>query len=439
MRKFTLSLLFAALALSLFAGERFPDGAPIDKWFAKSRKVNIADLGERYVITDYGVVDDSTKVQTALLQAVIDRAAERGGGVVVVPKGVYQSGALFFKPNTHLHIEQGGKLKGSDDIADFPILDTRIEGRSVKYFAALVNADNADGFTISGDGIIDGNGLRYWRAFWLRREWNPQCTNMDEQRPRLVYVSNSCDVQIEDVTLQNSPFWTCHLYRCERVKILDATIIAPFEPVKAPSSDAIDIDVCRDVLVKGCYMSVNDDAIALKGGKGPYADKAPENGSNERIIIEDCTFGRCHSCLTCGSESIHNRNVLMRRIKIDRADRLLWLKMRPDTPQNYEYITVEHITGNVASFLYIHPWTQFFDLQGREDMPMSYGRNITMRDCDVDCKTFFNVRRADDQYCLEDFRFENLKILSERVECDRSQVDGFEWENVDVIKVSNNL
>ncbi|MBQ3070522.1 MAG: exopolygalacturonase [Tidjanibacter sp.] len=434
MKKLSLTLLLIVTSLALFANEQFPDGTPIGKWFKDTQKVHSTTLGDRFVVTDYGVVNDSTLVQTESLQRVIDLAAEKGG-VVVVPEGVYLSGALFFKPNTHLHIEEGGVLKGSDDISDFPIVETRIEGRSVKYFAALVNADKVDGFTISGKGTINGNGMRYWRAFWLRRKWNPQCTNMDEQRPRLMYISNCCDVQIEDVTLRNSPFWNCHLYRCERVKILDVTILAPFEPVKAPSSDAIDIDVCCDVLVKGCYMSVNDDAIALKGGKGPYADVAPENGSNERILIEDCNFGLCHSCLTCGSESIHNRNVLMRRIKIDKADRLLWLKMRPDTPQNYEYITVEDIEGSVTSFLYIHPWTQFFDLQGRKDIPMSYGRNITMKDCDIDCKVFFNVKSADDQYRLIDFRFEKLDIRAERDKCDRTQIDGFVWEDVEVVKV----
>jgi hypothetical protein len=151
---------------------------------------------------------------------------------------------------------------------------------------------------------------------------------------------------------------------------------------------------------------------------------------NERILIEDCTFGFCHSCLTCGSESIHNRNIVMRRIQVDQATRLLWLKMRPDTPQNYEYITVEEITGNVGSFLYIRPWTQFFDLKGRQDMPMSYGRNVVMRNIEAECKTFFNVRRADDQYRLSDFRFENLKIKAENAECDRTQIENFEWHNV---------
>lgn len=416
---------------TLQAGETFPDGTPIDAWFSTSEPVKLRNLGERFKVTDYGVQRDSLLVQTEALQAVIDRAAEKGG-VVVIPEGVYLSGALFFKPGTHLHLQKGAVLKGSDDIAHFPILKTRIEGQTLDYFAALVNADGVDGFTISGEGAIDGNGLRYWRSFWLRRKVNPKCTNMDEMRPRVVYISNAKNVRIEGVTLRNSPFWTCHLYRAERVKIEGVHFYAPSSPVKAPSSDALDLDVCRDVVVRNCYLSVNDDAIALKGGKGPWADQDPNNGTNERILVEDCVFGFCHSCLTCGSESIHNRNIVMRRIRVDKATRLLWLKMRPDTPQNYEWITVEDIEGNADSFLYIRPWTQFFDLKGRKDMPMSYGQNITMRRIRLACKTFFNVRCADDQYQLSDFRFEDLEIRAENPACDRSQINRFEWRNVSI-------
>ena len=77
---------------------------------------------------------------------------------------------------------------------------------------------------------------------------------MDELRPRLVYISNSNDVQISGVHLMNSPFWTTHIYKCNRIKLLNLTITSPGAPVKAPSTDAIDIDVCSDVLVKNCYM-----------------------------------------------------------------------------------------------------------------------------------------------------------------------------------------
>ena len=424
-------LLAAFMAcLTASAQETFPDGTPIPEWFNNDAPTDIQALGKQYVITDYGIVNDSTVLQTGKIQAVIDRAASNGGGVIVIPEGTFLSGALFFKPGTHLHLQENATLKGSDDISNFPVVDTRMEGQSLKYFAALVNADKADGFTISGKGTINGNGLRYWKSFWLRREVNPECTNMDELRPRLIYISNSNDVQLSGVRLVNSPFWTTHLYRCQRVKLLSLHIFSPAEPVKAPSTDAIDIDACTDVLVKGCYMSVNDDAVALKGGKGPYADKDPNNGANRNILIEDCTYGFCHSALTCGSEAIHCRNIILRNCHIENANRLLWLKMRPDTPQNYEYIRVEGITGNAKSFLYIKPWTQFFDLKGRKDIPLSYGSHVTMQDIDFECDVFFNVE-ASDQYLLSDFLFKNLHIfVHEKAECNISIIKNFTFDNV---------
>lgn len=424
-------LLAAFMAcLTASAQETFPDGTPIPEWFNNDAPTDIQALGKQYVITDYGIANDSTVLQTGKIQAVIDRAASNGGGVIVIPEGTFLSGALFFKPGTHLHLQENATLKGSDDISNFPVVDTRMEGQSLKYFAALVNADKADGFTISGKGTINGNGLRYWKSFWLRREVNPECTNMDELRPRLIYISNSNDVQLSGVRLVNSPFWTTHLYHCQRVKLLGLHIFSPAEPVKAPSTDAIDIDACTDVLVKGCYMSVNDDAVALKGGKGPYADKDPDNGANRNILIEDCTYGFCHSALTCGSEAIHCRNIVLRNCHIDNANRLLWLKMRPDTPQNYEYIRVEGITGNAKSFLYIKPWTQFFDLKGRKDIPLSYGSHVTMQDIDFECDVFFNVE-ASDQYLLSDFLFKNLRIfVHEKAECNISIIKNFTFDNV---------
>ena len=412
-------------------GEKFPDGTPVDSWFFEKPA---APKGKRYVITEHGVASDSSIVQTDAIQKVIDLASENGGGRIVVPEGVFLSGSLFFKPGTCLVLEKGAVLKGSDDISDFKIMDTRMEGRCIKYFAALVNAESVDGFSITGEGTVNGNGERYWKSFWLRRQVNPKCTNLEELRPRLVYIHDCNDVLIQDVTLKNSPFWTTHLYQCSRVKILDATIFAPAAPVKAPSSDAIDIDVCSKVLVKGCNISVNDDAIALKGGKGPWADTEPGNGPNTEIIIEDCHFGFCHSALTCGSESVHNRNIIFRNCRVENAVRLLWLKMRPDTPQRYEYIAVSGMTGEVRSFLYIQPWTQFFDLGDRKDIPMSYSSHVTMENISMKCKRFFDVKVAPDQYGLSDFTFRNLDITAENTGCDKTAVSNFIWENVSVVK-----
>lgn len=403
------------MAVSVFASEIFPDGTPIPEWFREHRVVSVKELGKQYCITNYGVQNDSTILQTERIQAVIDKAAQDGGGVICIPKGTFLSGSLFFRPRTHLYLEKGATLKGSDDISHFDVIDTRLEGQNLTYFAALVNVIGVDGFTLSGEGKINGNGLRFWKSFWLRRQVNPQCTNLEELRPRLVYIADSKDVQLSGVRLENSPFWTTHLYRCENVKLLNLSIFAPHSPVKAPSSDVIDIDVCKNVLVKGCYMSVNDDAIALKGGKGPWADQDKvNNGSNMNIIIEDCVWGFCHSALTCGSESIHNRNILVRRCRVEHAQRLLWLKMRPDTPQNYEYIQLEDITGSAINFLFAQPWTQFFDLKDRKDVPYSYSSHVTMRNIQLDCDVLFAVKKDETQYKLSDFLFENLKITARK-------------------------
>ena len=393
--------------------EFFPDGTPIDSWFYETHVPEITDLGKQYVLTEYNIFDDG-RVYTKEIQKLIDAAALDGGGVIVVPAGTYLTGALFFKPGVNLYVAEGGVLKGSDDIADYPIRKTRIEGETCPYFSALINAEDLDGFIMCGKGVIDGNGFKSWRAFWLRREWNSECTNKDEQRPRLVYISGCRNVIIADLHLQNSHFWTTHLYKSHHVKYLGCHIFSPAAPVGAPSTDAVDIDACTDVLIKNCYMEVNDDAVALKGGKGPWADTAPDNGSNERIIIEDCTYGFCHSCLTCGSESVHNRNIIVRRIKVLSGKNLLWLKMRPDTPQHYEYITVEDIEGRISSFINIHPWTQFYDLKDRADIPLSYADNIVMRNCNCECDIFFDVEANEKQYMLSDFCFKGLNIKSKK-------------------------
>ena len=452
MKKFftiTLSLLLcmsASAKKQKTTVETWPNGEVMDEWFQKSDRIALESLGKQYKLTDYHINADG-RIHTAEIQALIDEAAANGGGVIVVPSGVFMTGGLYFKQGTHLHLEQGAVLMGSDFIGDYKIAKTRIEGETCDYFEALINANDLDGFTISGQGTIDGNGLRYHQSFWLRRKWNRKCTNKDEQRPRLVYIQNCKNVQLQDVSLQNSPFWTTHIYNSDHVKLLGLHIYSLLHPddSKGPSTDAIDLDAVHDILVKECFMSVNDDAVAIKGGKGPYADafekeypgveipaESKGNGSNYNILITDCVYGEAHGCLTVGSESVHSWNIILRNINITNpAHNLLWLKMRPDTPQRYEYITVENITGAVRNFLYIAPWRQFYDLKGRTDAPMSYSDHITMRNCTLKCNTFFRVTAQPEVYKLSNFHFENLDITAENnPEIVESTFDGVTQKNV---------
>ena len=411
----------------------FPDGTPIDAWFRDTSCFLPGAGGTEYRVEDYGVSADGT-VQTGKLQALIDTVSERGGGTIVIAGGTFVTGALYLKQGVHLRVEAGGVLMGSDDIRDYPLCETRVEGENCLYFPALINAVGLDGVSVTGEGTIDGNGMRFWQQFWLRRAWNPGCTNKDEQRPRLFLASHCANVLISGVTFQNSPFWTTHIYKCRFVKYIGCRMLSPHAPVGGPSTDAIDIDACSDVLVKNCYMAVNDDAVALKGGKGPWADTAPENGANERIIIEDCEYGFCHGCLTFGSESIHCRNIIMRNIRVTTGYNFLWFKLRPDTPQCYEHVLVENIEGKTANFLNINPWSQFFDIKGRKDMPVSRCGDITVRDCRFECDTYFNVKADEAHYHLHDIALKDLAVTAADISCDGSAVENLIAENVRLVK-----
>ncbi len=102
--------------------------------------------------------------------------------------------------------------------------------------------------------------------------------------------------KLQDVKLINSGFWTNHFYKCNNVKMLDLHIQSPHLEVKAPSTDAIDIDICTNFLIKGCFLSVNDDAIALKGRERRLTQTktktmVPIRMSSSRIVVSGSVIG----------------------------------------------------------------------------------------------------------------------------------------------------
>lgn len=386
-----------------------------------------------YVITQHGVLNDSTVVQTSKIQSVIDLAESEGGGTIVVPKGTYLTGGLFFKPGTKLRVEEGGCIKGSDDISDYPLIPSRMEGRSIYYYAALINAYHVDGFEITGPGIINGNGAKYWDEFWAlraeRAKVGKSCTNLEVRRPRLVFLWGCDNVKLSGVKLRNSAFWTTHLYQCNFILIENCHIYAPTKPVKAPSSDAIDLDVCSNVVIRGCYLDCNDDGVCIKGGKGVYAHVSSENGIVENVLVEDCTFGpNLHGTLTMGSECIHAKNIMLRNCKVNNTCALLRFKMRPDTYQIYENITVSNVTGKCGSIFDMKPWKQFFDLEGSNEKPFGTVKNITIENVDVDCRSFGTIA-GNPNDVVSNVLLKNIKIKAEDAKfvCEYPQV---KFENV---------
>ncbi|MGI9176712.1 MAG: glycoside hydrolase family 28 protein [Pirellulales bacterium] len=396
-----------------------------------------------------GAVEGGDALCTAAIQRTIDELAAAGGGRVVIPQGVFRTGAITLKQGVELHLAEGGTLLGSTDLADYPKQMTRIEGHFEPWRPALVNASGLHGVRISGPGTLDGNGRSFWQAFWKRRAENPKCTNLEVERPRLVYLAECTAVEVRNLHLKDSGFWNLHVYRGREVTIDGVEITAPHgAPPKiigadqpwdeiaidrAPSSDGIDIDSCQGVTIRNCRIDVGDDCIALKGSKGPLALDDVTSPPVEDVLIEACDFVSGHGALTCGSEATVVRNVTLRDCRIGADIPLVRLKLRPDTPQLYENITVSGIVATDAQAIFdVKPWTQFFDLQGHPPQP-SHVLNLTVRNVKGSFRSLGELRgNAGDT--IEGVSLEDVTVTASRprlvvavgqkVECRNVMVDG---------------
>ena len=322
---------------------------------------------ERFVITSFGARAGEEHLNTNAIQATIETAAIHGGGVVVIPAGIFRSGSIFLRPGVGLILEEGAILTGSQNIEDYPKRLTRIEGHFEPWRMALVNATGIEGLRITGPGTLDGRGPVFWRAFWQRRNENPKCTNLEVERPRLLFIDRCHDVRIEGVQLRDAAFWNLHLYRCREVVIesLRITIPSARPDFHGPSTDGIDVDSSQNVTIRKCYISTGDDDIALKGSKGPLADQDLDSPPVENILVEDCEIGDGNGLITCGSEATTVRNVTVRNCVMSGHATVLTLKLRPDTPQHYENILMDGIKlAGGGRLLNVAPWSQFFDLKG---------------------------------------------------------------------------
>jgi alpha-L-rhamnosidase len=385
-------LAFSVLmAMPLAAGAQATAPAPAP---AAANKINIKDAG---------AVADGKTLNTAIIQKAIDDLAAKGGGTLVIPPGkpvaadapppvpqtnsteildgAFLSGALFLKPGVHVHLEKGAILKGSTDIQQFPITETRIEGKVQQWVPALINAVECNNLRIDGEGVLDGSGTPYYAAFRnAAREGRPT-TNLGTPRPRLLFISKSNNVVVSGLNLFNSGFWNLHVYRCQNVTIDGLNISAP---AGSPSTDGIDIDSSQWVTIKNSSVSNNDDCIALKGTKGVDARDDKDSPPVEHIRVENCKFTMGGSVVTCGSEATFVRDVRVENCTVagpnTRGINVLRLKLRTDTPQVYEDIHYNNITlDGVGTLINVSPWTQYETIPPGRERPTHTVRNITLR------------------------------------------------------------
>jgi hypothetical protein len=283
----------AALAATLFGG-----------FFCAPGAVRTA-AAAAFDVKAYGAKGDGATLDTAAIQKAIDAAA-RVRGVVVLPPGVYRSGALFLKSGVELRVEKGATLLGSQNIADYPTMATRIAGIEMAWPAALVNVYEQAGVTVGGAGLIDGDGKKWWDLYWKmrREEYEPKgvrwAVDYDCRRPRLIQVFRSTDVELKGLRLERPGFWTVHVCYSRRV-VVDGLDIRNNTVGRGPSTDGIDIDSSSEVTVTRCRIECNDDAICLKAGRD--ADGLRVARPTEKVAIRDNTVVSGAAGVTIGSET----------------------------------------------------------------------------------------------------------------------------------------
>jgi polygalacturonase len=255
-------------------------------------------------VRDFGAKGDGKALDTPAIQRAIDKAST-GGGTVVVPRGTYLSGSLFVKSGVTLHIERGATIIGSQNIADYPVMPTRVAGIEMPWPAALVNVYEQHDAAIIGEGTIDGNGRIFWDSYWsLRKGYEPRglrwASDYDARRPRLVQIYKSSHVKMAGLTLRRSGFWTVHLCYSEDLT-LDGLTIRNNEDGHGPSTDGIDIDSSRKVSISRADIAVNDDALCLKAGRD--SDGLRVNRPTEDVVIRDSVVRAGAAGVTFGSET----------------------------------------------------------------------------------------------------------------------------------------
>lgn len=440
-----------------------------------------------YDVTKFGAKKDSTAKATQAIKRAIDAAAKAGGGTVYFPAGKYLTGPIHFKSNITLFIDAGAELHFSNDFDDYlPMVESRYEGVDVTSFSPLFYANNVENIAITGRGIIDGHGKKWWdfvegyKQDQPRSKWQHEFDRLNKDillpddpkqmkrgflRPPLVQFMHSKDILIQGVTFRNSPFWTINPEFCDNVTIHAVTVLNPQR--LAPNTDGINPESCSNVRISDCFISVGDDCITIKSGKdqpGRAKAKPAENysitnctmlsghggvvigsemsGDVKKITISNCVFDgtdrgiRLKTVRGRGGvvEDIRVDNIIMKNIK-DQAIvmDMEYAKSSPEpvserTPK-FRNIRLSNITAYTNEAMYIN---------GIEEMPVS---EISLHDVVFEAQRGITIRNA------KDIQLHNVRVnttVGSSLKADnveRLLVNGFETakpvEDKSVITLNN--
>ena len=373
----------------------------------------------RFDISQFGAVADGTTVNTKAIQAAIDQCAAGGGGTLVIPKGEFISGSLFLKPGVNVELLEGAVLKNSPNPQDFEIRKgVRFEGHFEEWTTGLLNAEHTDHLRITGPGMLNGNGAAYWK------------NKSAYGRPRLCVIRDSSDVVVSGVDFMSSASWNLHLYNCKDVTVENSRFeILATE--KGPSTDGTDVDSSQNVTIRGCFYSVNDDCVCIKGNRYDGLNQEPASLPAAKVRITDCTFKRGMGALSLGTEATVIRDIEFDHSTVMGKMPMFRLKMRPDTAgQDYQNIRVHDIKldgrGLILSFELTH------GTKVAPTPPRAIVKNISVSDISGTFGSFGTIANNPNTD-ISDIALKNMTVnVSGDPELNTNGVTGLTLENIAV-------
>ncbi len=285
-----------------------------------------------YNVREFGATGDGTTKDTVAFQRALDTCAVNGGGDVVVPAGRYLIGSVQVGHRTFLRLEKDSVILGSADLADYPMIDIRWEGRMQPGRRALIHAANVERTGITGPGHIEGNA-----------------TVAAPQNPRGVVVlewMNCRDVLWDGFSITQGGNWATHPTFCENVVIRNLTIRG--------RRDGIDVDSCANVRIENCDIETGDDCISLKSGRG--MDGARLGRPTEDVVITGCKLVCTRfAAIGIGSEtSAGVRRVRIADSQLNGHTHAIYIKTRIGRAGVTEDITAENLDISGGGFLRIN-------------------------------------------------------------------------------------
>ena len=241
-------------------------------------------IAQDYPVTDFGAKGDGSTVNTASIQQAIDKAALKGG-TVVVPAGIYMTGTIVLKSNVTLQLNKNAVIKGLAKPDAYPsqTISYPLLSNSPQWSYALVYAGNAENIAIKGEGTIDGNGAD--TVFYYHDKMTKNV-----KRPFVLLIVGCRNVTVSGITLLNSAMWMQRYIACDFLRLKDLTV---FNHVNA-NNDGMDIDDCHNVVVSDCIIDADDDALCFKS----EGERGVRN-----VVVTNCILSTHASAFKMGTGS----------------------------------------------------------------------------------------------------------------------------------------